>query len=206
ARDEKQGEKYNAADSQDQKFDISKLLGKTRRKRGLSLRLRLERRVREGCINGLGYAHSVVGTIELENVPAGCAFHAVRNSFIEILPLQPKLALIAAWFVAMIDAVQIELPGRCPVKRSLERDPVADLPSEALRKIRPCNGALPVFHKVVPLIVRHYEFGIHMTVVLYVDHELRKEILLILIDAAEPMVVRDAFHAGDRADFVTVRN
>jgi hypothetical protein len=66
------------------------------------------------------------------------------------------------------------------------------------------DGALTIFHEIGPLIVRDLEFRKDLALIFDVDGELREEILFVLIDAAEPVVVGDGFHAGDAHDFIAI--
>ena len=42
--------------------------------------------------------------------------------------------------------------------------------------------------------------------VLHVDHELREEILLVLVYTAEPMIVCHRLYTWDSGDFIGIRN
>src|SRR5208283_2046889 len=69
----------------------------------------------------------------------------------------------------------------------------------------PDDSALAILHEGIPLIIGNNQFGYHLALVLGIDDELRKEILLVLIDATKPVVVRDIFHARNTQDLVAVR-
>ncbi len=66
------------------------------------------------------------------------------------------------------------------------------------------DSALAVFQEIAPLVVGHHQLGHHLALIFGVDDELWKEVPFILIDAAEPMIVRDGFDAGNGQDFVAV--
>ena len=99
----------------------------------------------------------------------------------------------------MIDAVEIELPGAAAINRRLDGDAVANLPAKTLGRARARNRALAVLEKGVPLVVGNKQFGEHLALGFRVNHELREEVLLVLIDAAEPVVVSHALHARECA-------
>ena len=58
--------------------------------------------------------------------------------------------------------------------------------------------------EILPLIVGDNEFGKYLALVFNINGELGEEILLILVDAAEPIVMGDGFHAGDAKDLVAI--
>src|ERR1035441_6367891 len=93
------------------------------------------------------------------------------------MPLKPELALVAARMFAVIDAVQVEFPGtRGAITDVLDGDAVPDFPAEALSGFSAGDGALPVFYKVLPLVIGDNQFGEHLPLIFNVDHVLRKEV------------------------------
>ncbi len=94
---------------------------------------------------------------------------------------------------AVIDAVKIELPGaRAAINGRFDGDAVADFPAKALGGVRAGDGALAVLDEVLPLVIGNDQLGDDLALIFHVDHELREEVLFVLIDAAEPIVVGDA--------------
>ena len=61
------------------------------------------------------------------------------------------------------------------------------------RLARSCadDRALAVLQEVSPLVVGNDEFRKNLALVFGIDDELREEIFLVLIDAAEPVIVGD---------------
>src|SRR6266403_878272 len=198
-------EKNNAANGKDKEFYISKLLGETGRERRFGLGLGLSRRVGELPVNGLGNADGIIGAIQLENVPSDLALDEGRHTFVKIFPLKPELAFIATRLIAVINAVEIEIPGAVrAIKRILDGDTVAHFPSEALRGSRADDRSLAVLDEILPLIFGDYELAHYLAVVFDVNGKLREEIFLLDVYAAEPIVVGDGLDARDGQDFVPV--
>src|SRR6266446_31968 len=196
ASNKEKGKENHAADRQDKKLDVPKLFRETSSKRRFGHGFGFTRRVGKLLVNGLGNTDGLVGTIELEDVPADLALDEGRHAFVEVFPLKPELAFIAAWFVAVINAIEIEIPIAVgAVKRVLDGDAVANLPAKTLCGSRANNRSLAVLDEVLPLVLGHDEFAHHLTVVFDVDGKLRKEIFLFDVHAAEPVVVGDGLHA-----------
>src|SRR5712664_3284598 len=149
---EEKRQENNAADGKDEEFYVAKLLGETGGESGFGLGLGLSRRVGELPVNGLGNADGIVGAVKLKHVPADLALDEGRHTFVKIFPLKPELAFIAAGFVAVINAIEIEIPSAVgAVKRVLDRDAIANLPAEALRDLRADNRSLAVLDEILPL-------------------------------------------------------
>jgi len=55
------------------------------------------------------------------------------------------------------------------------------------------------------LIIGNAHFGHDLPLIFNINDELREEVLFILINAAEPIVVRDRLDAGDLKNFVAIR-
>ena len=115
------------------------------------------------------------------------------------------MAFIAAGFVAVINAIEIEIPGAVgAIKRILDGDTVAHFPSEALRGSRADDRSLAVLDEILPLIFGDDELAHYLAVVFDVNGKLREEIFLLDVYAAEPIVVGDGLDARDGQDFVPV--
>ncbi len=104
----------------------------------------------------------------------------------------------------MINAVEIELPGAAAIESSLDGDAIADFPMEAFGRAGAGNSALAVFEEIVPLVVRYHKLSHYLALIFGVDDKLWKEVLFILIDTAEPVIVRNGFDPGNSKDFVAV--
>src|SRR6266436_2908040 len=204
--DQQKREEDYAANGEDQEFDVSELLRETGGEGRFRLGFGLKRGVGKLFINGLGDGHGIVGAIELDHVPSRGALDGGGRILVEIFPLQPKLALVATRALAVIDAVEIELGGAAAIESRFDRDAIADLPMEARGRASSGDGAHAVLQEVVPLVVRHHKLGHHLALIFRVDYKLRKEILLILINTAEPVIVRDGLDARNRKDFVAMGN
>src|SRR5579864_1409988 len=113
--------------------------------------------------------------------------------------MEPELAGIVGSLRSGIDAVNIELPV-AGVNRALNWDAVANFPLKSLSGPLADNCAFAVVQESFPLIVRHHEFRIHQPPAFRLNRELRKEILLVLIDSAEPGSVSDLFNARHRSE------
>src|SRR5215470_3989301 len=157
-------------------------------------------------VDGLCHADGVIRAIEPEDVPSCSALNDAGNVLVKVFPLQPELTLVPVRFRRVIDAIEVELPYCAAIESGLNRDAISDFPMEAFCELCARHGALAILHKVIPLLVGHDKLRIYLAMVIHVDHELGKEILLILIDAAEPVIMRDSLHPGNRGDFVGVRN
>ena len=81
---------------------------------------------------------------------------------------------------------------------------VADLPAKPLGGAGARNRALAVLQKCIPLVVGNDQLGNNLALVLRIDHELREEVFFILVDAAEPIVVRHALDAGNAQNLVAI--
>src|ERR1700730_522196 len=108
--------------------------------------------------------------------------------------------------VVVINTIQHEFPsfGRS-VQRILNRDPIADFPSEALCQTSPRDGSLAIFHKCIPFIIGYAHLGHNQALIFRVNDELREKVLFVLINAAEPVVMSDSFDALDLQNLVAVR-
>src|SRR5262249_16645698 len=106
--------------------------------------------------------------------------------------------------LSVIDAGNIEFPSAGAEDGGAKGNAIADFPMEAFGGASADNGALAIFHEVGPLVIRNDQFGKDLALALRIDDELRKEILLFLVDGAEPVVVRDDFHTGNARDLVAI--
>ena len=84
--------------------------------------------------------------------------------------------------------------------RGLDGDAVANLPAESLGRARADDRALAVLQEGVPLVVGNDQLREYLALVFRVDHELGKEVLFVLVDAAEPVVVRHALRRRECAE------
>jgi hypothetical protein len=106
----------------------------------------------------------------------------------------------------VIDAVEVELRRAAAIESRFDRNAIANFPMEARGGAGAGNGTHAVFHEIVPLIVGHHQLRHNLALVFRVDDKLRKEVLFILIDAAEPVIVCDGLDAGNGKDFVAMGN
>src|SRR6267378_5789750 len=202
---EEKRKENDAGDGQEEEFNVAKLFGETGGESGFGLGLGLIRRVGKFLINCFGNADGIVGAVELKDVPADLALDKRGHAFVKVFPLKPELAFVAARLIAVINAIEIEIPGAVrAIKRILDRDAVANLPSEALRGSRADYRSLAVLDEILPLIFGHDELAHHLAVVFDVNCKLREEIFLLDVYAAEPIVVGDGLDARDGQDFVPV--
>src|SRR6202007_622096 len=124
----------------------------------------------------------------------------------EIIPLKPELRFVAAGMRAVINAVNIKFPCAAgAIAHVLDRHAVANFPTEALRGSGSYDRAFAVGHEFLPLVIRHHQFVHHLALIFRVNHELREEVLLVLIDAAKPVIVRDGLHSRNAQDLIAVR-
>ena len=120
--------------------------------------------------------------------------------------MQPELTLIAARVVVGVNAFQVELP--CfggAIESVFQGDAVANLPAKAFREPSANNCALTIIYEVLPLVVGNLHLRHDLALIFGVDHKLGEEVLLILIDAAEPIVVRKRLDALDGQNLVPIR-
>ena len=110
---------------------------------------------------------------------------------VEIVVSEEQLRLVDA-LAAVVDADDVELPGACPVSlpdRRLDRDAVADRQpkrsARSRRRSRP-GGRQPRR----ALLGRQGELRVQVEVRLRFDDDLREEVRRVLVDAAEPRLVR----------------
>src|SRR6266404_1194036 len=129
--DQQKREENNAANGEDQEFDVSELLRETGGEGRFRLGFGFKRGVGKLFVNGFRDGHSIVRAIELDHVPSRGALYRGGRVLVKVFPLQPKLALVAAGALAVINAVEIEFGGAAAVKSRLDRDAIADLPMEA---------------------------------------------------------------------------
>src|ERR1035441_502750 len=203
--DQQQSEEHNGADRYDEELDVSELLDPTGGERGFRFRFSFERRVGCHVVDSLGDAHRIIGTVEFHHVPAGVALERCRHTFFEIVPLEPELALVAARALAVIDAVQDELPSAgSTIADILDGDAVADFPTETFGGFRAGDGALAVLYEVLPLVIGNNQLGNDLALIFDVDHVLREKVFFFLIYAAEPIVVGDRLDSGNALNFVAV--
>src|SRR5260370_19010041 len=90
------------------------------------------------------------------------------------------------------------------IKSGLDGDVVADFPTESCGHAGAGNSALAILDKVVPLVVSHHKLSHHLALIFGIDDKRWKEVLFILIDAAEPVLMRVRLDAGIGHDFVAV--
>jgi hypothetical protein len=64
---------------------------------------------------------------------------------------------------------------------------------------------LLVLHEGIPLIIGHDELGVNFAMVFDVNGELWEKVFFILVNAAEPMILRHIFHARYRSHLVSIR-
>ncbi len=162
--------------------------------------------VGECVVNGFGDARGVVGVVEPQHVPPNVSLESLRHAFLEIIPLKPELGFVAAGVLAVIDTINIEFPRSAgAVADVLDGDAVANFPAEALCGSGSHDRAFTVCHEFLPLVIGNDQFGHNLALIFRVYHELWEEVFLILIDAAEPVVVGDGFDSWDAQDLITVR-
>src|SRR5208283_1959808 len=133
--------------------------------------------------------------VEPDVIPARLALEGLGDALLEIVPLEPELRRVVLWGPAMINAVDNELPGSAAIDCGLDGDAVTNLPAKALGRAGAHDCPLAVLEKGVPLVIRHDQFGDYLALVFRVDHELREEVLLVLVDAAEPVVMGHRLNA-----------
>src|SRR5258708_30014469 len=75
---------------------------------------------------------------------------------------------------------------------------------EAASESRSDDSALAVLNKIVPLVVRNLHFRHNLALIFGIYDELREKILLVLINAAEPIVVSYRFDALNAQYFVAI--
>ena len=104
---------------------------------------------------------------------------------------------------AGVDAPDVELPvaGKAGAR---DGNAIADLEPEAVRGGLADDRALLVGEEGRPLVVGHQELGVEDPIGLVVDGELGKEVLLVLVDPAEPVGVGDLLHPRRPLDPVLV--
>ena len=111
---------------------------------------------------------------------------------VQVVVAEEELRLVDAG-IAVVDADQVELPGRAAAlrlpDRRLDGDAVADLPAEALGHVLAGDGALAIGEPRLHLLGRELELLVDLHERLGFDRDLREEVLRILVDAAEPAVV-----------------
>ena len=150
-------------------------------------------------VDGLGHRDGVGARRHAHRVPAHVALRPRRRLLLQVVPAEPELREVVVGARARVDAAHVELPV-AGEDRALDRDAVADLPAEAVGGGLAHHGALLVGQEGLPLVVGDQELAVHVPVRLGVDRELREEVLLVLVHAAEPVGagrLLDARHAQD---------
>ena len=89
----------------------------------------------------------------------------------------------------MLNSHVVPPPFRQPDRRG-QRNPVADLPAESLQRVAADDGALAIVAPRLGLFGRHDELGIDLQEHVRLDRDVRKEVRRVLVDAAEPGLVR----------------
>src|SRR5229473_2243579 len=206
ARDKQQSEKDHSADGQDQELDVPQLLCKPCLERRFGFCFGFRGGVCKPRVDSFGDSHGIVRTVEFQDVPTDHALDDRRNIFVKIFPLQPELALVSARMFVRVNAVYVELPGLGgAIKSVFQGNTIANLPAKALRECCADDGALTVIYKDFPLIIGNTHLGHDLPLIFNINDELWEEVLFILINAAEPVVVRDRLDAGDLKNFVAIR-
>src|SRR6202035_1651897 len=172
---------------------------------GLGLRLGFIGRVGKFHVDSFGDARRVIRIVDTKDIPANLTLDAVGNFFLEVVPPEPELGFVILRALPVVNAGQVEFPGAAAVERGLDRNAIANFPAETFRSAGTGDGALAIFQKVGPLVIRNNHLWKHFALGLRINHELREKILFVNVRAAEPVVMRDDFHAGDAQDFVAVR-
>ena len=117
--------------------------------------------------------------------------------------MEKKLRLIDGLVPAPVDAPQDEIP----VSREdgpLQGDLIADLPVVPRRQLPAGDKALPVGEEGLLLRVAEDEFRVDGHIGPRLHAEVRKEILLVDVDAAEPVAPGDELHPFDLPDLFGV--
>src|SRR5438105_15903784 len=90
--------------------------------------------------------------------------------------------------------------------RALQRDAIADFPSESFHQLRSDDRSLPIIRKRFEIGRTHgviIEHGRHVTVI---DREIGEEIFLLLVVRAEPLHLTDIDDAGNLANLHFMRH
>src|SRR5437879_9028623 len=106
---------------------------------------------------------------------------------------------------AMVEAVDIEFPTASTPDGGFQRYAVANFPGEPLRRANAYDCALAVLQEVLPFFIGNDQLGENLALIFRIDDELRKEILFVLVDAAEPVIVGNHFDAGNAQHLVAIR-
>ena len=108
---------------------------------------------------------------------------------------QPQLRLIVALPRAVVDGAHVQVPAAAAeIAGRLQRDLVAERPPESLGQLGPNDAALAIGEEVRPLPGRDDVLGVHPPPVVGHDDKLWKEILDVLVHAAEPRGLRRVAH------------
>jgi hypothetical protein len=147
------------------------------------------------------------GIVDPHDVPADDPLPPLTR-FVEVVVTEEELGGVGTLLLAVVDADQVELPERAavlpPEDRPLNRDPVADLPTVALRGLAAHDRALAVGEPGGLLVGGQQQLRIHREVVLGIDGGLEDPLeapVRVLVDAAEPAHVGDRLDPRDAGDF-----
>ena len=123
--------------------------------------------------------------------------------FIEIIPLKEELGFIGLAGGPAVNAANHEVP--CPrIDGSNQRDLIANLPVVFLGQLAADDAPAPIQQKCFHLFGGNHEFRIKPKIGARVDGELRKEILLVDVDAREPLRHADRLDPFDLTDPASV--
>ena len=155
------------------------------------------------CVHGEGHVGGDLGTVDADDVDAhlvGPGRRGLLQALVQIVPVKEEYALVHVLVPAVVDGAEHELPV-AGVDGPLEGDRVADLPSEPLRELPPRGEAFPVAEKGLLLVRGEDVFGIEGEVGSGLHGEIREKVLLVDVDAAEPVAGQTCVTPGIWAIF-----
>ncbi len=204
ADDQQQGEEHHRSDRENQELDVAHLLHEGSGHGLLGLGAGLVGRVGEFFVDRLADAHRVFGVADAQDVPPDEPLEERRPLLLEVLSLEPELREVVLCGATFVDRLEVELPGSGE-GRALDGDAVADLPAESLGEGRSRHAPRPVGQERLPLLLGDLELRVDGPVGVGVDRELGEEVLLVLVDPAEPRGEGHVRDPGDPLDAVAVR-
>ena len=140
---------------------------------------------------------------DVETHLVGAAGSGLFEAFVEVIPMEKELTLVGGLVAPGVDGADDELPAAWK-DGPFQGDAVADVPVESFRQLGTHRAGPAIAQEGLLLLRRNHKFRIQLQVSFGLDGKVGEKVLLLDVDAAEPVAVRDQFDALDPTNLVLV--